>query len=360
MTTDVFAQLAAVNPWINGRLVFIVRHGSHAYGTNIEGSDEDFRGAAVAPKECYLGFKNKFEQLELKDPDTTIFELQKFFSLASGANPNVLETLFVDPSDHIFVSPAGELLLEHRDKFISKRARFSFAGYARGQLHRIKLHRGYLLNPPTHKPTREEFGLLPEPSIPTGQLLAVKAAIKKELDRFTLGFLDDFREDQKVAIQNAMQDILVELEITRDDQWLSAARKIGLTDNFIEYMKMERSYDNKKREWDNYNTWKKNRNPKRAEMEAKYGMDCKHAGHLVRLTRRCRELFETGKLNVKCLDAEELIAIRNGAWTYEQLIDYTETEHAKLDEICAKSKIANEPDDKFLDELCIKMIGSMI
>lgn len=359
--SDVLEKLAAVNPWITGRLAFVVRHGSNAYGTNVAGSDEDFKGVAIAPKENYLGFGSNFEQQELKDPDTAIYEIRKFFALASNCNPNVIEVLHVDPEDHILINATGAKIFEAKNKFLSKRVRFTFAGYAKSQLGRIETHRKWLLNPPKTKPLRSDFGLADKSEIPEDQMMAAKAAIAKELERYNLGFLDDLREDQKIAVQNSMYDILAELKISKDDQWLSAAKKIGLADNFIQYMQVERRYEGKKREWDQYNTWKSERNEFRAEFEARYGYDTKHGYHLVRLIRMCREILETGKVIVKRPDREELLAIRNGAWSYDKLIDYARTEEGKLDEICAKSKaIPPKPDMDFLNNLCVEIIEMML
>src|SRR5208283_1997006 len=71
-----------------------------------------------------------------------------------------------------------------------------------------------------------------------------------------------------------MTEMLATLKISTEDQWLSSARKIGLSDNFIEIMQKERSYKNQKAQWDKYQDWKKNRNPERAAMEEKFGYDC--------------------------------------------------------------------------------------
>lgn len=357
---SVFDKLATVNPWINGRLAFMMRHGSHAYGTNTASSDEDFKGVAVAPKNCYIGFTQRFEQQELKEPDTCVYDIRKFFTLASASNPNVIEVLHVDPSDYVSMTVAGEKIVAAKNKFLSKRVRYTFAGYAKSQLGRIKLHRGYLLSPPEKRPIRSDFDLPEKTAIPEEQLLAAKAEIKKELERYNLGFLEDLREDQTIAVQNTMHDILAELQITKDDQWMSACRKIGLTDNFIAYMQRERQYDGRKREFDQYQDWKRARNETRAALEAKYGYDTKHAYHLVRLLRMCKEILETGKVIVKRPDREELLAIRNGVWSYDKLIEYATEEESKLDEICAKSKaVPPKPDMEFLDKLCIEIIESM-
>lgn len=56
------------------------------------------------------------------------------------------------------------------------------------------------------------------------------------------------------------------------------------------------------------------------------------------------ELLETGKLNIKRYDAEELLSIRNGAWTYEQLIEFSEKSDKLLNELYKTSKLPREPD----------------
>ena len=46
--------------WMDRGTVLLVRHGSHAYGTNTETSDEDFKGVAIPPKEYFLGALKRF------------------------------------------------------------------------------------------------------------------------------------------------------------------------------------------------------------------------------------------------------------------------------------------------------------
>jgi predicted nucleotidyltransferase len=355
----VFDKLAAAKPWIPSRLTFLVRHGSNAYGTNVEGSDEDFKGALVAPKECYLGFRDKFEQQTLSEPDTVVYEIKKFFSLAAACNPNIIEVLHVDPTDRIYSTAAGDKIFEAKDKFLSKKVRYTFAGYAASQLGRIETHRRWLLDPPKVKPERKDFKLPEKTLVAEDQLLAAKAEIKKEVEKYNLGFLD-LREDQMIAVQNTMYDMLGELHITKDDMWAGSARKVGLSENFIEYMQKERQYEGKIREWGQFQDWKRDRNIARSILEEKYGYDTKHAYHLVRLIRMCKEILETGKVIVKRPDREELLFIRNGGWSYDQLIEYAKFVNKQLDEICGKSKIADTPDMNYLNNLCIEIIESML
>ena len=345
--------------WIASGTVLLVRHGSMAYGTNIASSDEDIKGVAIPPLKYFLGTMHHFEQSELKapDPDAVIYDIRKFFNLAAANNPSIIEVLFVDNTDHLFVSEIGQKIIDQRDKFLSKRIRFSFAGYAHSQLHRIKLHRSYLLNPPKGYPTRVELGLPEQTLIPQDQMSAAEADIQKELDKFNFDFLEEVSEPVKIGIRNVMTEMLAILKITTEDEWLSAARKIGLSDNFIEIMQKERAYKNLKSQWDKYQEWKKNRNPARAAMEEKFGYDGKHALHLIRLLRVCNEVLSTGKVIVKRPDREELLAIRSGSWSYDQLIEEAEKLDKQAEELYKTSTVLPKtPDFEYLDQLCIELV----
>jgi predicted nucleotidyltransferase len=345
--------------WMQDRTVLLVRHGSHAYGTNTITSDEDFKGVAIPTKKYFLGTMHRFEQAELKapDPDAVIYDIRKFFNLAAECNPNIIEVLHTDPSDHFLISPIGEEILAHKDDFLSKKIKHTFLGYSVSQLKRIQTHKRWIMNPPSHLPTRLEYGLPETTLIPQDQLSAAEAEVRKELDRFQFDFMEGLGESQKIEVRNTMENMLAELKITSDQHWQAAARKIGLSDNFIELMQLERQYTGAKREWDQYQNWKATRNKARSALEEKYGYDTKHAYHLVRLIRMCSEVLTTGKVIVKRPDREELLAIRNGAWSYEKLMEFAEKADAELTVLYNKSTVLPKtPDKEKLDQLCIRLV----
>lgn len=347
--------------WLPARTIFLARHGSHAYGTNIATSDEDFRGVAIAPREYYLGGLHRFDQAECKDPDLTVFDLRKFIGLAAQNNPNILEILFTYRSDHLVMTPAGERLISAREMFLSKRVRHTFGGYAHSQLRRLKSHRNHLMNPPKSKPTRADFGLPEATLIPGDQLLAAEAAIRQKLDSWSADFMDDLEPATRQAITDRMAAHLAELSVaTHGELWPAAARTLGMSDNFIELLAREKRYGSAKREWDQYQTWSRERNPARAALEAQHGFDTKHGMHLVRLLRMCREILSTGKVNVKRPDAEELLSIRAGAWDYERLVSWAETEDSALEELAKTSNLPKSPNLEAIDALCVSLISEAI
>jgi uncharacterized protein len=347
--------------WLPERTIFLCNHGSHAYGTSLPTSDHDYRGVAIAPREYYLGGLHRFEQAACNHPDLTIFCLRKFVGLASQCNPNVIEILFVDDSDRLQISKAGERLLEIRESFLTKRVKHTFSGYAASQLKRIEHHYRWLKNPPIAPPTRAEFGLPESTIVPGDQLAAAESAVSQKLDSWSCDFLDTLPRDMREGILQKMSNHLAELEVAGNSEaWVGAARTLGFSDNFIHLLDMERRYTSKRREWTQYQEWKVNRNETRAAMEAKFGFDTKHAMHLVRLMRMCREILETGMVIVKRPDAEELLSIRHGAWSYERLVEWARTEDTALEEVAKSSKLPKSPDVERIDAVCVELISDAI
>jgi len=346
-------------PFVESNTIFAALHGSHAYGLATETSDIDVKGVLIAPLDHYLGFSKSFEQAEGREPyDLSIFEIKKFFKLASQCNPNIIEILFTDPAEHIFVSPLGQKIIDNRDTFLSLKARHTFAGYAKSQLGRINSHYKWLKNPPLVPPCRKDFGLDEKSRIPSEQLGAALVEVQKKIESFDFNW-DVIEEADRISLKSNIANFFAEMSLTTDDVWVQTGRTLGFDDNFIEILKKERSYKAKKEEWDSYQHWLAHRNPKRAAIEAKHGFDLKHASHLVRLLKMCKEIIETGKVIVKRVDdREELLGIKNhGTWTYEQTIEWADKQEKEIAKLAQTSIILPKaPNMEKLDNLCMELI----
>lgn len=124
------------NPHLGDNIILLGLGGSHAYGTNVEGSDVDIRGVATQlPEDILTG--NRFDQIIDEATDTTVYSLDKIVSLLSNCNPNTIEILGLEPWQYIYVSDVGQALIDNRDMFLSKRAVNAFGGYANSQLRRL-------------------------------------------------------------------------------------------------------------------------------------------------------------------------------------------------------------------------------
>jgi len=335
-----------------GHCIFRFVSGSNAYGTNRPDSDEDVRGIFIAPLHCcfdlfqssFIGggtpgqrLKGALDDLEdgnyagaaeqirqSMDPETgdlsisvgtvhkpgvdeEMHELRKFLKLASDCNPNVVEAFGIERLI-LHQTPIWEKIAAQKRMFLSKKCRWTFSGYATAQAKRIEVHRGYLLAPPSHKPTREEFGL------------PCETTIAKEN-------------------QNAI--------LSLPDQWIS--------DSARETVVKEKRYGTSLAEWNSYKKWERERNPARKELERKYGFDSKHAMHLVRLVRMGKELLRDGVLNVYRPDREELKSILHGGWKYEDVVKVTATMDSEMDELYRSSPLPDRPDHKGISNLYMEI-----
>jgi len=275
--------------FVNKNLIYKTIVGSKAYGIDTPESDTDIKGITIAPKEYYFGLK-VFEQQEI-GKDCTIYALNKFVRLARDNNPNILEMLYTEPRHILFINKYGEMLRENRGLFLSKKAKFSFSGYGFAQLLRIKNHRKWIM----------------------------------------------FKEKEPVE----------------EDFWVTKYRTMpdGTTKAYEKFQEQE--YENAKKKWNQYLDWKKNRNPERAKLEEKYLVDTKHACHLFRLMTMCKEILTDGKVIVYRPDRDKLLAIRNGEWLYEKIVEEAEKLEKELDELYEKSTLQHRPNDKAIDKLLI-------
>lgn len=344
--------------WLNRNTIFSTLHGSHAYNTNIETSDVDVKGIAVYPTSHYIGLYSFKEEVEFKNPDGVIYDIKKFFKLAREANPNIIEVLFTDESDWITAHPIGRNIVENRDIFISKKAYYTFFGYARAQLKRINTHYRWLKNPPSAPPVRSSKGLPEKPKLNTEQLGLVMGEMKKKVAEWDCNW-DNIEPSERIMMQDRISTMLAEVNLAMDTRWIAAGKLFGLDDNLIEYINSERAYANEQDDWEHYQVWKKSRNPARAALEAKFGYDTKHGMHLVRLIRMCREILTTGKVNVKRPDREELLAIRGGSLPYEEMVQWADDQEHELAQVYQTSGvIPKSPDEGKIDALCQYSIRS--
>ena len=358
--------------------------GSRAHGLHRPDSDVDLKGVAVPSREALYGFLHPFEQIDdapslqplaefLQEPERavversklegSVYDVRKFARLAADSNPNLFEILFCRDEEVRVCTAIGRRLRDARRIFLSQKARHSFSGYALAQLRRIHGHRRWLLDPPKGPPDRATFGLPPRTLIPADQLAAAQAAVRKKLDQWEIDF-GALPKSEVLHVQEQIVAFLSEVMESTDARWKNAARTIGLDDNLILVLDRERHYKAAHDDWVQYQSWQKSRNPERAKLEAAFGYDTKHGAHIVRLLRMGREILETGEVHVwrGDRDAEELQAIRAGAWTIDRLLGWAEEEERALGRIVndGKAVVRERPDMEAIDALAIELVEASL
>ena len=152
-------NLLSIPGYLRGGIHYLTRGGSYAYGVESDTSDVDLYGYAILPKKMYIpyffqkrvfGFDRveKFEQFSkghIPHPfergvevDVTIYNIAKFFRLATDCNPTIIDILFA-PQDCIeIMSTIGEYVRSERRIFLTKKCYYTFKGYAFSQLNKAK------------------------------------------------------------------------------------------------------------------------------------------------------------------------------------------------------------------------------
>lgn len=126
------------NPLLGDNIGLLALGGSYAYGTNIETSDIDIRGMAINPTRQIFNLEKDFEQVVETNTDTTIYSLNKMAKLLMSCNPNTIEILGCKPEHYLYINEYGQLLLDNKENFLSKKAIDSFGGYANQQYNRLQ------------------------------------------------------------------------------------------------------------------------------------------------------------------------------------------------------------------------------
>lgn len=296
-------------------LILYTQVGSHMYGTNTPESDQDFAGIFVPDREYVLGI-HRCDQVEYKtnpcdsgrrncstDKDATIHSLIKFINLAAGCNPNIIEILY---SNDPFVGVSGinksigQLLVQHRDKFMSQRAKRTFLGYAHSQ--RIKL------------------------------------VTKK--DR-----LDAIREAKSAARSIKTAVTMAEKLI---DERLAVAGKQSVYFTFEAGTSLQKVYDKLDQMESEYGL--------RTKSVEQFGYDTKFAMHLIRLLLEGNDILtgEGIQMPLEEQDRALLMRIRMGEFPLEKVLELADElmEHAES----MKSDLPDHPDMDFINELQITML----
>lgn len=328
--------------------------GSNAYGTNLPTSDWDERGIFINKIEDVVLNFNRIEQVELPRDDIVLFELTKYMTLLAEQNPNILEILWTEPEDILHQTSAGVLLLEHRADFLTSNVYNTYVNYALSQLKRIKGHNQWI-NKPQNEESPKECEFISVVLNTTDNKEMNKIAPLKDHCAISLGNnIFGLWSIKKINFQGAnwinTDGCIVCVDKSQRTKFLE---KNNTPDLIVKY-NLE-LYKSSHTIWKNYWTWKKNRNDIRSSLEIKHGYDTKHAMHLIRLLRSGKDILEKGIVPVKRIDAEYLLSIRSGNYTYEEILKESEKLISEIEILYKKTKLPSHCDIKLIKDITMKI-----
>jgi len=370
--------------------LLIVIRGSQAYGTNLPTSDTDYAGVYIQSEDDIFGTKYK-EQINDDKNDTVFYEVRRFLELVASNNPTILELMNTPEDCVIYKHPLYDLILEHKNEFITKVCAKSFGGYAIQQIKKAK-GQNKKQNWEKDKVTRKDvldfvYVIEGEKSIPWNVWNSDKKYEEKFIgvvnipnarDVYSIFFdkvayacfsdemPQEFREFQKQTQINKGEPL---------GFGYKGLVKTGEGDNAVESNQLRLSsipkgetpicvitynkdgYTQHCNDYKSYETWLSQRNEQRWVDVESHGqkIDGKNMMHCRKLLEMAREIGEGKGIIVRRPNREELISIRKGEVDLQSLIDRAENDIVGIDELYKNSNLPESVDQTLVHILLVKI-----
>lgn len=341
-------------------IIFKARVGSHAYGTNVEGSDEDFKGIYMQSAESVLN--NGYQEQVTVGKDEVYYELRRFLELCCSNNPTMLELLYMPEDCIIEKHPIFDKIIENRDKFLSKSCRWSYGGYAYKQIEKAKgLNK--MMNWEKTKVERKTildfcFILTILGAVPFKEWLhrqrgeAVRqeyyGAVKINHARDVYYIYPDTKKIGYKGLTN-------EDETSNELRLSSIPKELILDYSVLVYNKD--AYTEHCKDYKAYQEWLEKRNVQRYVDVEEHGqkIDGKNLLHCYRLLETGVEIARDKTIKVRRPNADFLIEIRKGKHNLQELLDKSTEKMAELEKAIAESDLPDKADRGFFMLLMVKL-----
>lgn len=307
--------------------------GSHAYGTAGPASDEDLRGIFALPAGAYLDLMAPPAQLSDARSNAVYYSLRRTIELLSQANPSLLELLFM-PQDCVRkTSPEMEVLVAHRQLFITRDCARTHAGYAIAQIRKARGQNKWVNNPRPQTPPEKEDHCYVLPAARMGKPVPLRQ-IGWNLQEYHAARLEHTHDLYRLyhygpgARGVFRGGMLVCESIPLEDE---ASRFAGLL------LYQEQAWKQALTEHHNYWEWRRNRNEARWQQQesGELDFDAKNLMHTVRLLLSGRAILQQGAPRVRFEGGELALlrAIREGRHSFEEIMSLTQALMAECEQL---------------------------
>lgn len=252
--------------------------------------------------------------------------LYAFVNLLVQCNPNVIELLGNDPKLYVNMTPEGQMLLDNKELFLTRRIAYSYGGFANDQLRRLQM--GLLRNGTSPEALKNKFEKRSLERLVAGQ---------GKDDVFEISISEEMDAEGKhpLLISGSLNDYPV-------NSLKSLLR--GLTTTIDQYEQPQ--------------------HPK-AQKDAVHIN--KHAMHLVRLYYTAFDILEQGRIITRRdKEHEELLAIRNGKYMREdgsyapEFFEFVDQLETKFQRDVKKTELPAKPDFAKIEELLVEINKSYL
>lgn len=330
--------------------------GSRAYNLHTPTSDTDLKGIFILPQQELYGMTYT-DQVANATNDEVYFEVRRFLELLEKNNPNILELLSTHADNQLYRHPLMQLV--RPEDFLSRLCLETFAGYAKTQIKRAKgLNKKINQSFPEVRKDILEFcyAVQGSHSVPMKVWLEQHQIQQHDcglsrIDHFRDAYALFYRQQFTAPVSfkgifSGEQANDVQLSAIPTGTEPAAIMHFN-KDGYTVYCKEFAAY------WD----WVENRNEARYQHNQQLGADydSKHMMHTFRLLEMAEEIARYKEVRVYRQDRDFLLSIRNGAFTYDTLLQMATEKLEKIQAWYAVADLPERPDPAYTEQLLIKI-----
>lgn len=393
----------------SGNLLYEYIRGSRVYGTEKEdgSSDEDRGGVFIETLDELLGCIRCPDRISDEKNDKTWYSLGRFIELLGKSDTSILESLFIPSRFVLFEHPIMTEIKKERDRFVTKSCFKPFIGYSIGQINRARSLGKKVVIPddqPEPRVLDSVFTFYKQGSIPIKDFLSSSGLLQKYCGLVNIpnctgnfscfydwgnhlchelgikdysGFLEFMDRNESPLCKTIQEHLGITEEIWKSDLSIPLGYSGIVKESEERESKTVRlssvkkgavpictvsfdinAYSQRCIKYKQWMLWKKNRNNERySEVVNGDKFDKKNALHSIRLMNMGIEIAQGKGVNVdrRGIDSDFLRSIRTGRTEYNEMIEYLEEKRAIMEEAMKESKLPEEVDKMWLNDLLIKL-----
>lgn len=335
----------------NNLILFEAIAGSKAFGLDTPTSDTDIKGVFYLPKRDFYGL-NYIPQISNSTNDVVYYELGRFVELLLKNNPNILE-LLASPDDCILYKHPIMNAFMIQD-FLSKLCKDTIVGYAQNQIKKARGLNKKIVNPmDAQRKSLLDFCyvLSGYSNISLNQWLQEQNKIQELCGLVAISHLKNiyalfYDDSSKLHYKGILK------KENSNELLLSSVPKEKAPIAYI-YCNSE-GYSSYCKKYKEYWEWVEQRNQERYLTNEQHGKnyDSKNMMHTIRLLQYAKCIFETGTLNVRVTNRSELLSIKAGEKSYDEILLMTETLLEEIEQLYVTSTLPETPNhQKAIDAL---------
>ena len=375
--------------------------GSTLHNLRAKDSDYDEGGVFFAPQSMIYGLRNNYqEQVSDEKGDVTFYEFGRWMELIAKGNPQSLESLFA-PDKYVIgkIHPVIQMVLEHKDEFLSKENVEHLVGYSKSQILKCRglnkkinftdtkrkdvLDFCYTFKDQGSQPIKEFLkehnlnqkycGLVSIPNmkdvygvyydfaayfkfehIENDVIIKIMPLACSVYMRPTEWIMSDINDRMHNKQFYKYGGIVEPDDITKSNEVrLSSIPKGEKPICFMTYNKDAYTYHCKM--YREYKEWEQHRNPVRYESNKEKTYDAKNMCECMRLIHTGREIAEGKGFNVeRTWDKDYLLDIKAHKFSYEEIILAMEKEKEIMENALKYSTLPDKVDENLVNRLLIE------